>query len=184
MNQFMNIPEELKLLPQWVCRKEKIPFNPVTRTPAKAGQPTTWASFEECVNALDGGGYDGIGFEFNNNGIVGIDLDHVIADNGSLSEEAVEVVAMLDSYTEYSPSGKGLHIFVRGDIPVDGRKKSFIEMYKAKRYFTMTGNVYGDLKHINERTEQVMQIFNKYFTNPISVKSTMEADINSSCSST
>jgi len=26
--------------------------------------------FEDCVNALDGGGYDGIGFEFNNNGIV------------------------------------------------------------------------------------------------------------------
>jgi len=91
--------------------------------------------FEDCVNALDGGGYDGIGFEFNNNGIVGIDLDHVIAENGSLSDEAVGIVAMLDSYTEYSPSGKGLHIFVKGDIPVDGRKKGFIEMYKAKRYF-------------------------------------------------
>ncbi len=54
---------------------------------------------------------------------MGIDLDHVIADNGSLSEEAEEIVTMLDSYTEYSPSGKGLHIFVKGDIPVDGRKK-------------------------------------------------------------
>ena len=168
-------------LPQWVCRKEKIPLNPVTGEPAKAGQPATWASFEDAVNALDGGSYDGIGFEFNNNGIVGIDLDHVIADNGSLSEEVVEIVAILDSYTEYSPSGKGLHIFVKGDIPVDGRKKGFIEMYKAKRYFTMTGNVYGELKHINERTEQVMQIFTKYFTNPVSVKSTMETDINNSC---
>lgn len=28
-----------------------------------------------CVNVLHSGGYDGIGFEFNNNGIVGIDLD-------------------------------------------------------------------------------------------------------------
>jgi putative DNA primase/helicase len=181
MNQFMNIPEELKQLPQWVCRKEKIPFNPETGAPAKAGQPATWASFEECVNALDGGGYDGIGFEFKNNGIVGIDLDHVIAADGSLSAKAAEIVAILDSYTEYSPSGKGLHTFVKGDIPVDGRKKGFIEMYKAKRYFTMTGNVYGKLKPINKRCEQVMQIFNKYFTNPVSVNSTMEADINSSC---
>ena len=63
----MNIPEELKKLPQWVCRKEKIPFNPVTGKPAKAGQPTTWARFENAVNAFQGGGYDGIGFEFNIN---------------------------------------------------------------------------------------------------------------------
>lgn len=184
MKQFINIPEELMQLPQWVCRKEKIPFNPGTGEPVKAGQPATWASFEDAMNDLDGGSYDGIGFEFNNNGIVGIDLEHVIADDGSLSKEAVEIVAILDSYTEYSPSGKGLHIFVKGDIPVDGRKKGFIEMYKAKRYFSMTGNVYGDLKHINERTEQVMQIFNKYFNGSESAKSTMEADINNSCIST
>lgn len=178
MKRFKNIPEELKQLPQWVCRKEKIPFNPVTGVPAKAGQPATWANFEDCVNALDGGGYDGIGFEFNNNGFVGIDLDHVIADDGTLSAKTVEIVAVLDSYTEYSPSGKGLHIFVKGDIPVDGRKKGFIEMYKAKRYFTMTGNVYGELKPINERSEQVMQIFNKYFSDSVLVNSTMEAGTN------
>ena len=171
MKQFINIPEELKQLPQWVCHRNKVPFNPVTGASAKAGQLATWASFEDCVNALDGGGYDGIGFEFNNNGIVGIDLDHVIAENGSLSDEAVGIVAMLDSYTEYSPSGKGLHIFVKGDIPVDGRKKGFIEMYKAKRYFTMTGNVYGDEKPINERTEQVKQLFGKYFSDSKSGKS-------------
>jgi putative DNA primase/helicase len=113
MNQFMNIPEELKQLPQWVCRKEKIPFNPETGKHAKAGQQATWASFEEAMNVFYGGGYDGIGFEFNNNGIVGIDLDHVIANDGSLSAEAV---VMLNSYTEYSPSGKGIHIFVKGCI--------------------------------------------------------------------
>ena len=130
------------------------------------------------------GGYDGIGFEFNNNGIVGIDLDHVVLEDGSLSDKAVEIVTILDSYTEYSPSGKGLHIFVKGDIPVDGRKKSFIEMYKAKRYFTMTGKAYGELKPINERHEQVIQIFNKYFNDSVSVNSNKEADINYSCSNT
>ena len=121
MNQFMNILEELKQLPQWVCRKKKIPFNPVTGVSAKAGQPTTWVRFEDAVNAFHDGGYDGIVLEFNNNGIVGIDLDHFITENGSLSDEAVGIVAMLDSYIEYSPSGKGLHIFVKGDIPADGR---------------------------------------------------------------
>jgi putative DNA primase/helicase len=179
MNQFKNILEELKQLPQWVCHRNKIPFNPVTGAPAKAGQPNTWARFEDALTAV--GNYDGIGFEFNNNGIVGIDLDKVIAEDGALSSEAAEIVEMLDSYTEYSPSGKGLHIFVKGDIPVDGRKKGFIEMYKAKRYFTMTGNVYGAVKPINERTDQVMQLFNKYFSDS---KSENSADTNIPCIST
>jgi len=162
MNQYESIPEELKQLPQWVCHRNKIPFNPLTGAPAKAGQADTWARFEDAVNAS--GSYDGIGFEFNNNGIVGIDLDKVIAEDGIISSEVAEIIALLDSYTEYSPSGKGLHILVKGDIPVDGKKKGFIEMYKAKRYFTLTGNVYGELTTIKECSEQVMQIFNKYFS--------------------
>mgnify|MGYP001028643619 FL=1 len=169
MKQYENIPEELKQLPQWVCHRNKIPFNPVTGAPAKAGQPDTWTRLENAVNACSN--YDGIGFEFNNNGIVGIDLDKVIAEDGTVSPEATEIVEMLDSYTEYSPSGKGLHIFVKGDIPVDGRKKGFIEMYKAKRYFTMTGNVYGELTTIKERSEQVAQLFDKFFSDSKSEKS-------------
>ena len=169
MNQYKNIPEELKQLPQWVCHRNKIPFNPVTRVAAKAGQPDTWARFDDAIKAVVS--YDGIGFEFNNNGIVGIDLDKVIAADGVITAEAVEIVEMMDSYTEVSPSGRGLHIFVKGDIPVDGRKKGFIEMYKAKRYFTVTGNAYGAVKPINERTEQVLQIFNKYFSDSKSVNS-------------
>ena len=169
MNQYENIPKELKQLPQWVCHRNKVPFNPATGKAAKAGQPDTWARFEDAVKAS--GSFGGIGFEFNNNGIVGIDLDKVIADDGTVSDEADGIVAMLDSYTEYSPSGKGLHIFVKGDISVDGRKKGFIEMHKAKRYFTMTGNVYGNKKPINEYTEQVKQLFGKYFSDSKSGKS-------------
>lgn len=101
MNRFENIPEELKDLPQWVCHRNKIPFNPVTGAPAKAGISKTWARFEAAENAS--GNYDGIGFEFNNNGIVGIDLDHVLSEDGTLTTEAMEIVSMLNSYTEYSP---------------------------------------------------------------------------------
>ncbi|NLP13181.1 MAG: hypothetical protein GX383_01570 [Clostridium sp.] len=179
MNQYESIPEELKLLPQWVCHTNKVPFNPATGKAAKAGQPDTWARFVDAVKAV--GNYEGIGFEFNNNGIIGIDLDKVIAEDGTLTAEAAEIVSMLDSYTEYSPSGRGLHIFVKGDIPVDGRKKGFIEMYKAKRYFTMTGNVYGELTTIKERSEQVKQLFDKYFSDSKSEKS---ADTNNPCNRT
>lgn len=161
MNHYENIPEELKQLPQWVCHRNKVPFSPVTGAPAKAGQPVTWARFEDAVNAYSN--HDGIGFEFNNNDIVGIDLDKVLDADGTLLPEAAGIVEIMDSYTEISPSGRGLHIFVKGDVPASGRRKGFIEVYKAGRYFTVTGNVYGTVKPINERTEQLKLLWDRYF---------------------
>lgn len=94
---------------------------------------------------------------------MGIDLDKVIAEDGTLLPEAAGIVEMLDSYTEISPSGRGLHIFVKGNIPVNGRRKGFIEVYKAGRYFTMTGNVYGAVKPINQRTGQLKLLWDRCF---------------------
>ena len=104
-----NIPLELKQLNQWVvwgvdAEKPKMPFNPINMKPAKAGDASTWGTFEKAVNCVESGRAQGVGFEFNNNGIYGIDLDHVLKD-GRLTPEAQEVVTLLDSYTEISPSG-------------------------------------------------------------------------------
>ena len=143
-----NIPTELRSLPQWVNRRGKIPYTPGTDRQAKAGMSETWGTFKQAVRACQSGGFDGIGFEFaDNGGIVGIDLDHVVdKDTNEVKGWALDIVSKLRSYTEYSPSGTGLHIFVYGDIPKDGRKKIInketgeaIELYKAKRYFTVTG---------------------------------------------
>ena len=97
MKQFENFPKVLKDLPQWVCHRNKIPLNPVTGTTTKAGIPKTWAKVEAAENAS--GNYDGIGFEFHNIGIVGVDLEHVFSEDGTLTTEAMEIVSMLDSYT-------------------------------------------------------------------------------------
>lgn len=45
-------------------------------------------------------------------GFMVLTLDHVIDESGSLSAQAHEVVGKLNSYTEISPSGTGMHIFV------------------------------------------------------------------------
>lgn len=97
---FENFPEELKKLPQWVVHKNKLPHNPKTGDYAKANDPTTWADFETAVKATEQ--FDGIGFEFNNCGVVGVDLDHVIDDSGNFvqgAEWAKDVVLSLNSYT-------------------------------------------------------------------------------------
>lgn len=124
--QCANVPEELKVLPQWVVyrlvdyvdkngkkKKNKIPYNPITGFEAKAGQPQTWGRFEEAVSALNTGKYDGIGFEFHKDGFVGVDFDNCI-ENGVLNEWVSTWVARFNSYVEVSPSGTVFILYVRG----------------------------------------------------------------------
>ena len=176
---FDNFPAELKALPQWVVRRGKIPFNPCTGYGAKAGQPDTWGTFENAVRVISN--YDGIGFEFNNNGIVGVDLDHVIdPQTGAVDPAALEAVKRLNSYTEISPSGTGLHIYVLGKIPVDGRKSGPREMYQAKRYFTVTGKTFGDVRPLADRSKEIAGLFAEWFPDKpatLTPKSTSSAPV-------
>ncbi|WKY46533.1 AAA family ATPase [Eubacteriaceae bacterium ES3] len=173
--QFENIPKDLTALPQWVLRKGKMPINPHNGYGAKAGDPSTWGTLNQCGSALmqQDCKYDGLGFEFNDNGIVGVDLDHVLNDLGIPTTEALDIIKRLDSYTEISPSGTGLHIFVYGDIPQNRKSpEKGIELYKNKRYFTMTGNVFGELKPIQHREEGIMALYDELFQqSPAAVES-------------
>lgn len=166
-----NIPEELRSLPQWVGRRGKIPLNPATGEGAKAGIPSTWGTLEQAVTGVNAGRFEGIGFEFaTGGGLVGIDLDHVANPHtGEIQPWALEIVQRMDSYTEYSPSGTGLHIFVHGDIPEAGRKKTInkdtgeaVELYKEKRYFTVTAKPFHPAP-IAERSAELTALYAKLF---------------------
>jgi putative DNA primase/helicase len=56
---------------------------------------------------------------------------------------AETVIEGLDGYTELSPSGTGIHIIVRGELPGSGNRKGPLEMYDKKRFFTVTGHGLG-----------------------------------------
>lgn len=170
--QSNNIPAELRELPQWVLHRGKVPYNPRTGRNAKAGDPSTWASFDDTMDALARGNWDGIGFEFATGGkLVGIDLDHVVnPDTGEVQPWALDIVQRMNSYTEYSPSGTGLHIFVRGEIPQPGRKKVIdkntgqaVEMYKEGRYFTVTALPFLSLP-IADCSETLPTLFYELFS--------------------
>lgn len=171
MRQYKNIPIELKELKQWVCwgkpgaKERKQPFNPITNSPAKADKPTTWATYEDAVKAVKSAKYEGIGFMLTY-GYIGIDLDHVITKRG-LTSEAKEIIEAVDSYTEISPSGTGIHILVKGNIKLDKNKNKIkgneaIEMYAQGRYFTITGNVYDKKSQLKSRTIEASKIYDKY----------------------
>jgi hypothetical protein len=168
-----NIPEELRRLNQWVCAYDhsKVPMQANVHLPASSTNPDTWASFKDAVEAVREGYYDHIGFVFNDNGIVGIDLDDAIV-NGSLSLIATEIYALCGSYAEVSKSGTGLHIFVKGDIPFKGKNNlAGVEMYKTARFFIMTGDM-TCIPHIVTNQAALDTIVAKYFPETRESKST------------
>lgn len=65
----------------------------------------------------------------------------------------VNIVKALDSYTERSRSGKGVHVWVRADIG-RGFRRDGVEVYSRERYIIMTGDVYIN-KPIQERGEML-----------------------------
>ncbi len=86
----------------------------------------------------------GIGFVFSSaDKYTGIDLDgRVDPETGDIVKWAWEWIAKFDSYTEYSPSGTGTHIIVKGKSPHNGRREvdsKKVEIYSTERFFTIRG---------------------------------------------
>lgn len=74
-------------------------------------------------------------------------------ETGEVASWAAEVLDELDSYTEFSPSGRGLHVLARAELPPGGRRKGRVEMYDRGRFFTVTGrHLPGTPRGIEERT--------------------------------
>lgn len=158
-----NIPDALAIQPQWVCwgapnKPRKMPFDPRTGSPAKAGHPETWSDFATAAKAVEAGRYQGVGFEFNAGSVVGIDFDHCLHD-GKCDPWVESWVNRLNSYTEISPSGEGLHVFCADHLPGPAVKRKKAEMYDRGRYFTMTGKPYGPVKPLRSAQDAVNELY-------------------------
>ena len=116
-------------------RQSKVPVNVQTGRYAHADRPGDWCEFQTAVEALShsapGPGFadtprfphaahplNGIGrlSNYRNDGIIQIDVDNVFED-GQLTAIGREHIEQAGSYAEFSPSGRGLHIFVRARLP-------------------------------------------------------------------
>ena len=110
--------------------------------------------------------YDGIGFVFTvEDPFCGVDLDGCLdPETGEVEPWALKIVEQLDSYTEISPSGTGLHVLVRAELPEGGNRKGRIEMYDRGRFFTVTGRRLDGTSHlIEERQAQVESLHARLF---------------------
>ncbi len=147
------------------CRRTKVPYqawDPARR--AAVDQPTTWAPFALAVAVLRAGQADGVGIVLGD-GLAGVDLDEARDPRtGRMAPWAFAIVQELDSYTEVSPSGTGLHILAHGTLPAGGRRRGDVEMYDGGRYFTVTGaHVRGTGKTIAKRTAALAALHARLF---------------------
>lgn len=156
------IPQELKHRPQW-CYTFPQDADPLRRkAPRKAGNylasdtnPADWMTFElACQWAAQVGG--DVGFILTDNDpFTCIDLD--VVDEAAQLEKGHQVdpelwtkqedlnrfwniCQVFNSYTEYSRSGRGLHVWVYGDIG-KGCKRDGVEVYSRERFIITTGNI-------------------------------------------
>ncbi len=179
-----NVPACLKSINNWVRWKleagdngqlTKVPYR-VDGEKAASTRPKDWTDYRTVCKKAVIDKTQGIGFAVTN-GIVGIDLDNSYnADTDEVALWAQQIIETLSSYTEYTPSGCGLRVWVRGTLPegdkvfnldpavgFGGSKATKIEVFAEARYFTVTGESYfepaGD---VEERDlSEVYQLFHE-----------------------
>lgn len=146
--------------------RSKVPYSPMGGN-AKSNDRNTFGSFSFTLSKLSG--YDGIGLGLFD-GICGIDIDNCIDENGEISELATDIVEKVASYSELSPSGRGIHIYFRSDFSYDTKKyyqkTTKVEMYLAgqtSRFLTVTGDKYGDCDVLRKvPDEDIRYVLDKY----------------------
>lgn len=172
--QAEGIPAELRNRWQWVCwkyaRKDgrwtKVPITSKGRS-ADSTDSLTWSS---CDAAL---AYykrhrdvvDGIGYVFTKDDpYSGVDLDDCRnAETGEITDWGQKLIALLDSYTEVSPSRTGGKCFVKASkLPRWKCSKKYkdgkVEIYDKERFFCVTGVCLAGVT-IEERQEQLEQVY-------------------------
>jgi hypothetical protein len=172
----MNISALNELIgsPQWLCwrselrngKATKVPYDPKNGDRASTADAKTWGTYEQAEEALGdpSNGYKGVGFVFTENDpYTGIDLDKCRdPETGEFEPWARELIQEIGTYTEISPSGRGVHMFVRAKLPGAGHRAGQIEIYSSGRYFTVTGESVPDTPDlIAERQELIDRLYSE-----------------------
>ncbi len=155
-----NIPPDLATRQQWLLWKfeakegqtkpGKIPYyvQGGRRTGGQGDERDRQrlATLPVVRRAYERGGWTGIGFAFlPDDGLIGIDIDGAIdLATGAVTERCANIIAACASFTEVSPSGKGVHIIVQGTTDTNKSNDIGLEVFCGRQFFTFTANRYPD----------------------------------------
>ncbi|HEC2192903.1 TPA: DNA primase [Staphylococcus delphini] len=186
----LEIPEELKELPNWVLWRaeldnkrneyKKVPYS-FAGYRASSTNDDSWTVFDPIYKTYEQQNeYNGIGFVLSeqDNYIV-LDIDNAIDDNGQLTTDLANDMVQF-TYCEISPSGTGLHCFFKGQLPSNRKKKRTdldIELYDKSRFMTVTGESIGQ-SEISENQSILDNLVERYFKQESSHEITITYDPN------
>lgn len=178
-------PEAIRDLPAWVIwrfednpgggKPRKVPYytngskrHGVQGSPADAANLVT---FDAAKAAAVRRGFDGVGFaalaQF---GICALDFDDCIK-GGEIHPDIMEIA--YETYAEFSPSGKGIRLFFKGDL---GNGKAIrgeefgMECFSSRGFVTFTGNTLeatefaGNTDTIAPINDAVRELYARKFT--------------------
>jgi len=153
------LPSRLKDHDQWLVTQGKKPVAP-SKGWQKSVNLLTFTEARDKAEQLGGE----VAFVFTESGpLVGFDLDDVRLD-GEFTDEALGIVRRLDSYTEVSSSGTGLHVLAEGNHSDDHKHRGdlseagHLEVYDESRYFVLTGDVYDGFTSVESRPTVVREV--------------------------
>jgi hypothetical protein len=148
-------------------RWDKPPRDARTGYRASKTDPSHWSTFAQAIDGLGAERTIGLGFIVNaDDPFCFVDLDRCRdPETGTIEEWAREIIRHLDSYTEASPSGRGIRIIVKGALPPCGRKRGSIEMYdNACSFLTLTGHrIDGTPATIEDRQPHLLELHRSVF---------------------
>lgn len=150
-----NLPQAMRDLPQWLLwrfekyegdkKPRKVPYYLSGRkrkgVQGSADDRAELCGFDHALQALERRHWDGVGFAFlPGDGLIGIDIDGAVdADTGEVSQRCQDIIAACASYTEWSPSGRGVHIIVAGESETFKDNRIGLEVFCGRQFFTCTG---------------------------------------------
>src|SRR5262249_25433189 len=128
--------------------------------------PSTWGTYDLAHERFlaDDGALDGVGFVFSDSDpFTGVDLDGCLDPaTGRLDAWAEGIVTDFRTYTEVSPSGHGVTLFVKGTLPVPGKHLGNIEVYFSRRFFTVTRRQLPDTHPtIEPRQAELLKLYQR-----------------------
>lgn len=157
IDRLASLPQAMRELPQWLLYKleqkpgqakpAKVPYYASGhRRVGKQGDDAdrhALVSFDAALKRLgQAREFAGLGFAFlPGDGLVGIDIDGAIdPESGEISAMCRELIDGCASYTERSPSGKGVHIITAGTIAKSFKSNEIgLEVFCSAQFFTCTG---------------------------------------------
>lgn len=165
---FDSIPEEIKILNQFVIwktnknKKSKNIINPFTGWFGSTNDETCWCDYNTALNAVNKYNAEGIGIVLSK-GLMGIDINNMYDNNGDIIPIVKSLIEELNSYTEYSPSKKGVHILCYAQQPTERSKfGKNIRWYSNDHFFVLTGLPYENSNLKLTPKEVAQPIIDKY----------------------